>query len=283
MILFRKKSDFIIRINDLKKNNCRIGLVPTMGALHEGHSSLVRRSMSENDHTIVTIFVNPTQFNDKKDLMSYPKNLTNDCNYLSAISSDIIIFAPEIKDIYDQNLSIKKFNFQGLDKFMEGEKRIGHFDGVATVVSHLLEITKPNNAYFGEKDYQQLRIIQQLVIANNFPVNIIGCETIREEDGLALSSRNLKISSPFRKSAAKIFQAISYAKINFNSMNLDEIYNYVNNFFDNIENIELEYFTIAESESLTPVNKKQIDKQYRAFIAVKLEGVRLIDNIALNQ
>ena len=283
MILFRKKSDFIIRINDLKKSNCRIGLVPTMGALHEGHSSLVRRSMSENDHTIVTIFVNPTQFNDKKDLMSYPKNLTNDCNYLSAISSDIIIFAPEIKDIYDQNLSIKKFNFQGLDKFMEGEKRIGHFDGVATVVSHLLEITKPNNAYFGEKDYQQLRIIQQLVIANNFPVNIIGCETIREEDGLALSSRNLKISSPFRKSAAKIFQAISYAKINFNSMNLDEIYNYVNNFFDNIENIELEYFTIAESESLTPVNKKQIDKQYRAFIAVKLEGVRLIDNIALNQ
>ena len=254
-----------------------------MGALHEGHSSLVRRSMSENDHTIVTIFVNPTQFNDKKDLMSYPKNLTNDCNYLSAISSDIIIFAPEIKDIYDQNLSIKKFNFQGLDKFMEGEKRIGHFDGVATVVSHLLEITKPNNAYFGEKDYQQLRIIQQLVIANNFPVNIIGCETIREEDGLALSSRNLKISSPFRKSAAKIFQAISYAKINFNSMTLDEIYNYVNNFFDNIDNIELEYFTIAESESLTPVNKKQIDKQYRAFIAVKLEGVRLIDNIALNQ
>ena len=166
---------------------------------------------------------------------------------------------------------------------MEGEKRIGHFDGVATVVSHLLEITKPNNAYFGEKDYQQLRIIQQLVIANNFPVNIIGCETIREEDGLALSSRNLKISSPFRKSAAKIFQAISYAKINFNSMTLDEIYNYVNNFFDNIDNIELEYFTIAESESLTPVNKKQIDKQYRAFIAVKLEGVRLIDNIALNQ
>jgi len=282
MILFRKKSDFIIRINVLKKNNCRIGLVPTMGALHEGHLSLVRRSMSENDHTIVTIFVNPTQFNDKKDLMSYPKNLTNDCNYLSAISSDIIIFAPEIKDIYDQNLSIKKFNFQGLDKFMEGEKRIGHFDGVATVVSHLLEITKPNNAYFGEKDYQQLRIIQQLVIANNFPVNIIGCETIREEDGLALSSRNLKISSPFRKSAAKIFQAISYAKINFNSMTLDEIYNYVNNFFDNIDNIELEYFTIAESESLTPVNKKQIDKQYRAFIAVKLEGVRLIDNIALN-
>ena len=282
MILFRKKSDFIIRINDLKKNNCRIGLVPTMGALHDGHLSLVRRSMSENDYTIVTIFVNPTQFNDKKDLMSYPKNLTNDCNYLSAISSDIIIFAPEIKDIYDQNLSIKKFNFQGLDKFMEGEKRIGHFDGVATVVSHLLEITKPNNAYFGEKDYQQLRIIQQLVIANNFPVNIIGCETIREEDGLALSSRNLKISSPFRKSAAKIFQAISYAKINFNSMTLDEIYNYVNNFFDNIDNIELEYFTIAESESLAPVNKKQIDKQYRAFIAVKLEGVRLIDNIALN-
>ena len=282
MILFRKKSDLAIRRDDLKKNNFKIGLVPTMGALHAGHLSLVKRSIKENDYTIVSIFINPTQFNDKKDLISYPKNLTKDCKYLDSVSRDIIVFAPEISEIYDENLSIKKFNFQGLDKFMEGKYRKGHFNGVATVVSHLLDIIKPNNAYFGEKDYQQLRIIQQLAIDNNFSANIIGCDTIREEDGLALSSRNSKITQPYRKFACKIFEAINYARINFNSMNFDDIYNYVNNFFDNIDDIELEYFTIAESEFLIPVNKKTIDKKYRAFIAVKLQGVRLIDNIALN-
>ncbi|MAV00835.1 MAG: pantoate--beta-alanine ligase [Flavobacteriaceae bacterium] len=282
MILFRKKSDLAIRRGDLKKNNFKIGLVPTMGALHAGHLSLVKRSIKENDYTIVSIFINPTQFNDKKDLISYPKNLTKDCQYLDSVSRDIIVFAPEISEIYDKNLSVKKFNFQGLDKFMEGKYRRGHFNGVATVVSHLLDIIKPNNAYFGEKDYQQLRIIQQLVIDNNISANIIGCDTIREEDGLALSSRNSKITEPYRKFACKIFEAINYARINFNSMNFDDIYNYVNNFFDNIDDIELEYFTIAESEFLIPVNKKTIDKKYRAFIAVKLQGVRLIDNIALN-
>ncbi|MFL2643457.1 MAG: pantoate--beta-alanine ligase [Flavobacteriales bacterium] len=282
MILFRKKSDLIIRRDDLKKNKFKIGLVPTMGALHEGHMSLIKRSIKENDYTIVSIFINPTQFNDKKDLISYPKNLTKDCNYLDSVSKDIIVFAPEISEIYDENLSIKEFNFQGLDKFMEGQHRKGHFNGVGTIVSHLLEIIKPNNAYFGEKDYQQLRIIQQLVIENNFPVNIIGCETIRERDGLALSSRNSKITGSYRKFAGKIFEVINYARINFNSMSLDEIYSHVNNFFDNIENMELEYFTIAESEFLVPVNKKIIDKKYRAFIAVKLQEIRLIDNIALN-
>jgi len=282
MILFRKKFDLAIRRDDLKKNNFKIGLVPTMGALHAGHLSLVKRSIKENDYTIVSIFINPTQFNDKKDLITYPKNLTKDCQYLDSVSRDIIVFAPEISEIYDKNLSIKKFNFQGLDKFMEGKYRRGHFNGVATVVSHLLDIIKPNNAYFGEKDYQQLRIIQQLVIDNNISANIIGCDTIREEDGLALSSRNSKITEPYRKFACKIFEAINYARINFNSMNFDDIYNYVNNFFDNIDDIELEYFTIAESEFLIPVNKKTIDKKYRAFIAVKLQGVRLIDNIALN-
>ena len=201
---------------------------------------------------------------------------------MDSVSRDIIVFAPEISEIYDENLSIKKFNFQGLDKFMEGKSRKGHFNGVATVVSHLLDIIKPNNAYFGEKDYQQLRIIQHLAIDNNFSANIIGCDTIREDDGLALSSRNSKIAEPYRKFACKIFEAINYARINFNSMNFDDIYNYVNNFFDNIDDIELEYFTIAESEFLIPVNKKTIDKKYRAFIAVKLQGVRLIDNIALN-
>tara|TARA_B100000809_G_scaffold133392_1_gene131096 strand:+ start:1814 stop:2662 length:849 start_codon:yes stop_codon:yes gene_type:complete len=282
MVLFRKKSNLIIKLTNLKKNNFKIGLVPTMGALHKGHISLVERSIKENDYSIVSIFINPIQFNDKKDLKSYPKNLIKDCNYLDSISSDIIIFAPEINDIYDNNLFVKKFNFYGLDKFMEGKYRKDHFNGVATIVSHLFNIVKPNNAYFGVKDFQQLRIIQQLVIDNNIPVNVIGCETIREKDGLALSSRNIKLSKHYRKIASKVYEVINYARINFASMNFVEIYTYVDKFFDNISEIELEYFTIVESKFLQPVKEKIRNKQYRAFIAVKLDGVRLIDNMALN-
>ncbi|MEO2056720.1 MAG: pantoate--beta-alanine ligase [Flavobacteriaceae bacterium] len=282
MILFRKKSNLIIKLTNLKKNNFKIGLVPTMGALHKGHISLVERSIKENDYSIVSIFINPAQFNNKKDLKSYPKNLTKDCNYLDTISSDIIIFAPEINDIYDNNLSVKKFNFYGLDKFMEGKYRKGHFNGVATIVSYLFRLVKPNNAYFGKKDLQQLRIIQQLVIDNNIPVNVIGCETIREKDGLALSSRNIKLSKHYRKIASKVYEVINYVRINFASMSLVEIYTYVEKFFDNISEIKLEYFTIAESKFLQPVKEKMKNKQYRAFIAVKLDGVRLIDNMELN-
>ena len=282
MVLFRKKSNLIIKLTNLKNNNFKIGLVPTMGELHKGHISLVERSIKENDYSIVSIFINPAQFNNKMDLKSYPKNLTKDCNYLDSISSDIIIFAPEINDIYDNNLSVKKFNFYGLDKFMEGKYRKGHFNGVATIVSHLFNIVKPNNAYFGDKDFQQLRIIQQLVIDNNIPVNVIGCETIREKDGLALSSRNIKLSKHYRKIASKVYEVINYARINFASMSFVEIYTYVNKFFDNISEIELEYFTIAESKFLQPVKEKIKNKQYRAFIAVKLDGVRLTDNMILN-
>ena len=282
MNLFRKKSDLIAKLTNLKKNNFRIGLVPTMGALHKGHISLVKRSIKENDYTIVSIFVNPIQFNDKKDLNLYPKNLTKDCNYLVSISADIIIFAPEINDIYDKKLSVKKFNFYGLDKFMEGRYRKSHFNGVATIVTHLFNIIKPNNAYFGEKDFQQLRIIQELVSGNNIPVNVIGCQTIREKDGLALSSRNTKLSKHYRKIASKLYEIINYVRINFASMSFLEIYTYVDKFFDNIPEIELEYFTIAESKLLQPVKEKIKNKQYRAFIAVRLNGIRLIDNMKLN-
>jgi len=282
MNLFRKKSDLIAKLTNLKKNNFRIGLVPTMGALHKGHISLVKRSIKENDYTIVSIFVNPIQFNDKKDLNLYPKNLTKDCNYLVSISADIIIFAPEINDIYDKKVSVKKFNFYGLDKFMEGRYRKSHFNGVATIVTHLFNIIKPNNAYFGEKDFQQLRIIQELVSGNNIPVNVIGCQTIREKDGLALSSRNTKLSKHYRKIASKLYEIINYVRINFASMSFLEIYTYVDKFFDNIPEIELEYFTIAESKLLQPVKEKIKNKQYRAFIAVRLNGIRLIDNMKLN-
>lgn len=282
MNLFREKANLIVKLTNLKKNNFRIGLVPTMGALHKGHISLVKKSIKENDYTIVSIFVNPTQFNNKKDLNLYPKNLTKDCNYLDSISADIIVFAPKINDIYDKKLSVKKFNFYDLDKFMEGRYRKGHFNGVATIVTHLFNIIKPNNAYFGEKDFQQLRIIQELVRDNNIPVNVIGCQTIREKDGLALSSRNIKLSKHYRKIASKIYEIINYVRINFSSMSFLEIYTYVEEFFDNIPEIKLEYFTIAESKILQPVKEKIKNKKYRAFIAVRLNGIRLIDNMELN-
>ena len=282
MTLFKEISDFIKKIRYIKEKNLTIGLVPTMGALHKGHLSLVERSLEENDFTIVSIFINPTQFNDKEDLAAYPKNLTEDCNYLEAISSDIIIFAPEITDIYGKNISVKKFDFQGLDRFMEGKYRKGHFAAVATVVSHLFEIVKPNKAYFGEKDYQQLRIIQQLVIQNNISVNVIGCKTIREDDGLALSSRNTKLNPHSRNIASKIFEALNFSRMNFHSMRIVKIYNYVNKFFNNTPEIVLEYFIIVDSKTLIPAKEISKDKQYRAFIAVRLDRVRLIDNIELN-
>ena len=282
MTLFKEKSDLIKKIVYIKEKNLTIGLVPTMGALHKGHLSLVERSLVENDFTIVSIFINPTQFNDKEDLANYPKNLTKDCDFLEAISDDIIIFAPEISDVYDKNISVKKFDFQGLDRFMEGKYRKGHFEGVATVVSRLFEIVKPNKAYFGEKDYQQLKIIQQLVVQYRIPVNIIGCKIIREDDGLALSSRNSKLGSHSRNIASKIFELLNYCRVHFDSMNLDEIINHVNIFFEKISEIELEYFIIADSETLIPAKEIIKDKQYRAFVAVRLHGVRLIDNIELN-
>jgi len=282
MTLFKEKSDLNKKIGYIKEKNLTIGLVPTMGALHKGHLSLVERSLLENDFTIVSIFINPTQFNDKEDLANYPKNLTKDYDFLKVISDDIIIFAPEISDVYDKNISVKKFDFQGLDRFMEGKYRKGHFEGVATVVSRLFEIVKPNKAYFGEKDYQQLKIIQQLVVQYRIPVNIIGCKIIREDDGLALSSRNSKLGSHSRNIASKIFELLNYCRVHFDSMNLDEIINHVNIFFEKISEIELEYFIIADSETLIPAKEIIKDKQYRAFVAVRLHGVRLIDNIELN-
>ncbi len=282
MTLFKEKSDLNKKIGYIKEKNLTIGLVPTMGALHKGHLSLVERSLLENDFTIVSIFINPTQFNDKEDLANYPKNLTKDCDFLESISDDIIIFAPDISDVYDKNISVKKFDFQGLDRFMEGKYRKGHFEGVATVVSRLFEIVKPNKAYFGEKDYQQLKIIQQLVVQYRIPVNIIGCKIIREDDGLALSSRNSKLGSHSRNIASKIFELLNYCRVHFDSMNLDEIINHVNIFFEKISEIELEYFIIADSETLIPAKEIIKDKQYRAFVAVRLDGVRLIDNIELN-
>lgn len=275
-------------IDDLKNYFCgtfkekTIGLVPTMGALHKGHISLVRKAFLENDYTIVSIFVNPTQFDNKEDLKKYPKTLETDVSLLKTVSSNIIVFAPSAEEVYNENVVAKNYNFGKLEKIMEGQFRDGHFDGVGTIVEKLLKITQPTNAYFGEKDYQQLQIINKLVRIKRIPVNIIGCPIVREPNGLAMSSRNERLSPQLRQEAAFIFRTLQAAKKKFGTKSAKRVSDWVVEQFKKNTFLRLEYFTITDAVDLQPLIRKSKNKKYRAFIAVYAEDVRLIDNIALN-
>tara|TARA_R110002126_G_scaffold62047_4_gene160125 strand:+ start:2981 stop:3838 length:858 start_codon:yes stop_codon:yes gene_type:complete len=263
-------------------NNLSLGLVPTMGALHKGHASLIQKAVNENDRVVVSIFVNPTQFNNKEDLDKYPKTLESDINLISSISKDIIVFTPAVSEIYTDSVVPKIYDFEGLDKVMEGEFRDDHFNGVGTIVEELLTIIKPKKAYFGEKDFQQLRIIQKLTEIQHIPVEIIGCEIIREDHGLAMSSRNERLSKKIRQKAAFIYKTLQTAKNKFGMENALNVKDWVINEFQKNDEFQLEYFDITDVETLTPINNKINNVKYRAFIAVYVEDVRLIDNIALN-
>ncbi len=264
----------------LKSERTIIGLVPTMGALHEGHSSLIKKSKLENDFTVVSIFVNPTQFDDSNDLLTYPSDIDNDINLLKSISDDIILFNPDSHEIYSGEIKSDHFNLNGLDKHMEGEYRLNHFQGVATVVNKLLSIVIPDNIYFGEKDFQQLRIIENLVSEKKLKTKVVRCETFRYADGLALSSRNNKLSFSSKKIATNLFKALNFAKEKFNTLDTFEIEKKVMEYLSSFPEIKLEYFVIADEETLeTPILKE--NHKYRAFIAANVSGVRLIDNIKL--
>ena len=259
-----------------------VGLVPTMGALHQGHMSLLEKALSENKKVVVSIFVNPTQFNNTEDLEKYPKTLDNDVDLISSISKNIIVFAPAVAEIYHDKVKTKIYDFAGLDKVMEGEFRDNHFNGVGTIVETLFSLVKPKRAYFGEKDFQQLRIIQKLVEIEKIPVEIIGCEIVREKHGLAMSSRNERLSTTIRQNAAFIYETLKIAKYKFGMESVLKVKDWVAKQFDNSADFKLEYFEITDVETLTPAKNKNIDIKYRAFIAVYVEGVRLIDNIAIN-
>lgn len=263
----------------LKKS---IGLVPTMGALHQGHLSLVRRALDENDWVVVTIFINPTQFDNPEDLVKYPSDLEKDIRLLSSLSDNVILFTPSKEEIYNGNVSSKSYNFNGLEKVMEGEFRTGHFDGVATIVELLFKAIEPTRAYFGEKDFQQLQIIKRLVQQSNLDVDIIPCPIEREANGLARSSRNERLSKPTRKAASFIHETLKTAKTKFGTENAKHIKEWVANQFQKNQLFKLEYFEITDIDTLTPISKVQKNRKYRAFIAVYAEGIRLIDNIALN-
>ena len=261
--------------------NSTLGLVPTMGALHEGHLSIVRRAKEENNQVIVSIFVNPTQFDKKEDLVNYPNTLEADLEALESIGCDYV-FTPSIEEVYQGDTKSESFDFEGLDKVMEGQFRTGHFDGVATIVKKLFLITKPDKAYFGEKDYQQLLIIKKMVGLESIPIEIVAVGIYREHDGLAMSSRNTRLSQAQRLAAPEIYQTLLKSKKLFENGDLIKVKSFVKNEFIQNKELDLEYFEVAEIESLKSANEFTPNTKYRAFIAVFADKVRLIDNIALN-
>ena len=281
MPIFNGKADLMNFLNSIKTPNSTIGFVPTMGALHQGHLSLMQQSLAENTTTVVSIFVNPTQFNNAEDLKKYPRTLEKDTQKIADLDESIIIYAPSVEDIYEGNVNSKKFDFDGLENQMEGKFRPGHFDGVGTVVKRLFEIVTPTNAYFGEKDFQQLQIVKKLVQKNHLAVNIIGCEIYREANGLAMSSRNERLSESERKEAAIIYQTLLQAKEKFKTQTCNEVKEWVVAFFKSNDTFELEYFEIADEDTLIPCIEQSKDKKYRAFIAVFVNNIRLIDTISL--
>lgn len=282
MIVFRKKDELNAKISSLKEENTTVGFVPTMGALHQGHLSLVEEALANNNLVVVSVFVNPTQFDNSEDLKKYPRNLQQDVDLLNTLSDKIIVYAPTVEDIYEGETKSQKFNFDGLEHQMEGKFRDGHFDGVGTIVKLLFDIVKPNNAYFGEKDFQQLAIIKKLVSKYNIPVNIVGCKIKRDNNGLALSSRNTRLKPEHKVVAPFIYKTLKAAKEKFGTKSANKVIEWVENQFANHELLELEYFTIADEATLKTVKRKSKNKQYRAFIAVYAGKIRLIDNIALN-
>ncbi len=259
-----------------------LGLVPTMGALHQGHAALVEKAVEENNTVVVSIFVNPTQFNNQEDLKKYPQDLTSDVSMLEGISPKIIVFAPSVEEMYQTNVSAKSYDFDGLENVMEGAFREGHFNGVGTIVEALLRLVSPNRAYFGEKDFQQLQIIKKLVASLSLPIEIVGCPIVREPNGLAMSSRNERLTKVLRNEASFIYNTLVKAKNKFGTKSANYVQEWVSTQFKKNPHFELEYIKITDVDTLSPVKKKQRNKKYRAFIAVYADNVRLIDNIALN-
>ena len=279
MQLYTLKSQVEISIDKAISLKKTIGLVPTMGSLHLGHLSLLKKAVQSCEVVWVTIFVNPTQFNSKQDLNNYPKNITKDLEMIYEVSKNINVFNPEISEMYENKLKIENFDFQNLDKELEGKYRNNHFSGVGTIVSKLFNIFKPTKAFFGEKDFQQTRIIDRLIKIKKFQTELIICPTIREKNGLALSSRNALLSTENKNKAAIIYKTLIYFKENLSKSTFQKIYNDCKKEINSLDDFELEYLEITENETLKKVKKIEANKSFRIFICVLVNGVRLIDNI----
>ena len=258
-----------------------IGMVPTMGALHEGHLSLIRRAVQENERVLISIFVNPTQFEEASDLINYPKTLAEDLKAIASIDSKIYVYVPKTNDIYGQNVLTETFDLSDLDQVMEGSKRKNHFQGVATIVKFFLETFKPTKAYFGQKDYQQLQIISHLAEKLNLNTEIIGCPIVREVDGLAMSSRNKHLTPAERKIAPLVFKALLEIKEMSKNKKYSVLKSFIKASFVEHSQLELDYFVIANSKTLLEISDQDKAREGRAFIAVRLGKIRLIDNLDL--
>ena len=282
MKTFRDKKTFTDYIERQKEMGKKIGFAPTMGALHEGHLSLYKVANQENDLVIASIFVNPTQFNNADDLKKYPRDTNRDLKLLEQTDIVDAVYLPEISDLYPDGLKTKSYQFDGLENEMEGKFRPGHFDGVGTVVEELLLQVKPDNAYFGEKDYQQLAIITKLVDQLKLPVKIHGVSIHREKSGLAMSSRNERLT-PAQRAASKVIHE-TLLKVNdwFRIVTIPEINKRVKDIFEDQRGMVLEYFEIADEETLKETDFFYKGHQYRAFIVVFVNDVRLIDNMHLD-
>ena len=281
MKVFKTKKELKMYLSEFRSENATIGFVPTMGALHKGHLSLLHASSKNNDLTIASIFVNPTQFNKREDLDNYPRTLEHDLMLLEKNLCDIV-FIPSTDEIYTDGVLSQHFDFDGLENEMEGKYREGHFNGVGTIVKKLFEIVLPTNAYFGEKDFQQLQIVRKLVKKSTLKVNVISCATHRETNGLAMSSRNSRLTSQERDAASIIFQILCAVKNKIGKIPLKAIEQWVSEQFEKHPLFKLEYFTIANEDTLKKISEISPQKNYRAFIAVYAREVRLIDTISLN-
>ena len=254
-----------------------VGFVPTMGALHEGHAELVKRSVSDNDITVVSVFVNPTQFNNPDDLTLYPRTPEKDYSLLESLGVEIV-FAPTVEEIYPEPDN-RVFHFEGLDRVMEGEFRPGHFNGVAQVVSRLFSIINPDKAYFGEKDFQQLAIVKQMVKQLQMPIEIIGVPIVREENGLAMSSRNQRLTEEEKDNASSIYKVLKESFALSKDNTPEEISEYVTKEINNVSGLQLEYFSIVDGNKLKNILSWNESESVVGCIAVFCGEVRLIDNI----
>ena len=278
MNIFKEKNQLIKFLSN-QKQNIIIGFVPTMGSLHQGHLSLIKESQKKCDLTVCSIYVNPTQFNDKTDFKNYPKDLNKDLKLLDNVKCDVV-YTPKDNDLYSKNEVAKKYDFKSLGNDLEGKYRPGHFNGVATIVEKLLNIIKPKYAFFGQKDLQQLSIINQLVNKKNINTEIIGCKTIREKNGLAKSSRNKLLSKSDFEISKSIYKQLLFCKRNFEKIPFKEIRSHV---LSNLKSdgFNIDYFEIIDLKTFAIQKEKTKGIKYAACVAVIISGVRLIDNIIL--
>jgi len=279
MQVFHKIVELQNKLFEDRKNGKSVGLVPTMGALHEGHASLVKKSVKDNDVTVVSVFVNPTQFNDPKDLSSYPRDIEADCKLLEEVGADYV-FTPSVEEMYPTP-DTRHFEFPPISTVMEGAHRPGHFNGVCQVVSRLFYITRPDKAYFGEKDWQQIAVVKAMVRSLNLNVKIVECPIIRDTDGLARSSRNALLSADEREIAPNIFKALKESIEYSKKHNISETHDYVVEKINSVNGLEVEYFEIVDGNTLQRVSDWNDSEYIVGCITVYCgkRPVRLIDHI----